>query len=466
MQKSLLYKILLIGLLTVLLWIPLAMIDSLVSERRHRQEEVVADIAQSYAGAQQVVGPVIALPWTRITVEQRPGDKDQPPKRSETRESGVHYVFPASLEVHGGMAVDTKSRGLFRARVYQWNGTLAGRVRLPAVSPLASVEATQRLEWGVPYLAIALDDPRGIIGTPELDWAGSRIAFEKGSGLRVQPRGIHAYLPMWKPGEGQDFSFSLKLGLRGTERFGLVPVADDNRIEMSSTWPHPSFGGRFLPDPESQYTGADGFRASWSISALAADAAQTLRTAEARNCQGNCGSGLDAVELRLVEPVAIYTLSDRALKYAYLFVVLTFAAFFVYEALKRLAIHPIQYLLVGLAQAVFFLLLISLSEHLAFALAYALAATACCALIAVYLAAVLRRASHGLIFGGGLGALFGALYVLLQSEDSALMLGSLLLFGLLAAGMISTRKVDWYALGGPAASSGMGFPPAQQRPAE
>jgi inner membrane protein len=449
MQKTLLYKILLIGLLTLLLLIPLSMIGALVNERQQRQEEVVADIARSYAGAQQLVGPVVALPWTRITVEERAGDKDQPPKRSETRESGVHYVFPSALEVRGGLAVDTKARGLFRARVYQWNGTLSGRVRLPAVSPLASLQANQRLEWGVPYLAVALDDPRGIIGSPELEWAGSRIPFEKGSGLHLQPRGLHASLPVWKPGEGQDLAFSFKLGLRGTERFALVPVADDNRIEMTSTWPHPSFGGRFLPDPESQHTGADGFRATWTISALAADGAQTLRAAEARNCQPNCGAALDALELRLVEPVAIYTLSDRALKYAYLFVVLTFAAFFVFEALKRLAIHPIQYLLVGLALALFFLLLISLSEHLAFALAYALAATACCGLIAVYLAAVLRRLSRGLFFGGGLGALFGALYVLLQSEDSALMLGSLLLFGLLAAAMISTRKIDWYALGAP-----------------
>lgn len=449
MQKTLLYKIVLIGLLTLLLMIVLAMIGSLVSERQQRQEEVVADIARSYAGAQQVVGPVIALPWTRITVEERQGDKDQPPKRGETRESGVQYVFPAALDVRGGLVVDTKARGLFRARVYQWNGTLSGRVRLPTVSSLPSAQAHQRLEWGLPYFALALDDPRGIIGTPELEWAGTRIAFEKGSGLPIQPRGIRATLPSWKPGDGQEFTFSLTLGLRGTERFAVVPVADDNRIELSSAWPHPSFGGRFLPDPDTQHTGADGFRATWRISALAADAAQMLRAAEARNCQPACGPALDALEVRLIEPVAIYTLSDRALKYAYLFIVLTFAAFFVFEALKRLAIHPIQYLLVGLALSIFFLLLISLSEHVSFGLAYALGATACCVLIAAYLAAVLRRLSRGLIFGGGLGALFGALYVLLQSEDSALMLGSLLLFGLLTAAMISTRKVDWYALGAP-----------------
>lgn len=222
----------------------------------------------------------------------------------------------------------------------------------------------------------------------------------------VQPRGIRAALPSWKPGDGQEFSFSLKLALRGTERFAVVPMADDSRIEMSSARP-PSFGGRFLPDPDTQHTGADGFRTTWRISARAADAAQMLRAAEARNCQPACGPALDALEVRLIEPVAIYTLSDRALKYAYLFSALTFAAFFVFEALKRLVIHPIQYLFVGLALSIFFLLPISLSEHVAFGLAYAPAATACC------------------------------------------VLGSLLLFGLLAAAMISTRKVDWYALGAP-----------------
>lgn len=174
---------------------------------------------------------------------------------------------------------------------------------------------------------------------------------------------------------------------------------------------------------------------------------EAVRDFSTANCPRGCAAGLDALDVRLVEPVAIYTLSERALKYAYLFVLLGFAAFFLFEVLKALPIHPIQYLLVGLALAVFFLLLLGLSEHLSFALAYALAAAACCGLSAIYLGAVLKGMRRGLGFGAALGGLFAALYVLLQSEDNALLLGSLLIFGLLAAAMVATRRVDWYALG-------------------
>ena len=149
----------------------------------------------------------------------------------------------------------------------------------------------------------------------------------------------------------------------------------------------------------------------------------------------------------MVEPVNIYTLSDRATKYAFLFVGLGFAAFFLFEVMKQLAIHPAQYLLVGLALSMFFLLLVSLSEHIRFDLAYAIAASACIGLQAFYLSYVLRSKARGLAFGGALGLLFATLYGLLVSEDNALLVGSVLLFALLAATMAITRKLDWYGIG-------------------
>lgn len=444
MQRALFVKIAIIGLLIILLLIPLAMTSNLVHERKQRHQEVVTDIATSYAGAQQITGPVVAIPWTRIRLTVRPAIGEHPEVREETRTSGIHYLFPSELDVSGDLGTDTKSRGLFHARVYQWQGLMKGRFEWPDELPVETREG-DRLEVGQPYLAVALDDPRGIIGQPRLEWNGQPVSVERGSALNYERRGLHAPLPV---GDETTVEFSLALSLRGTERIAFVPVGDANRFELRSDWPHPSFSGRYLPDPESQQIGADGFRAVWSISALAAEAAGQIRRGET-NCERNCAYPLDALSVELVEPVAIYTLSDRALKYAHLFIVLTFAAFFLFEALKRLAIHPVQYLLVGLALAVFFLLLISLSEHLDFVLAYALSALACCSLITVYLSTILGSRLRGLGFGGALAALFAALYFLLRSEDNALMLGSLLIFGLLAGAMIATRKVDWYALGAP-----------------
>lgn len=449
MQKTLLIKSLTITVLTLVLMIPIGMIGSLVAERMARQQQVVQEISASYAGAQQLTGPVVVLPWTRTLRRWVAGSPEQPGHSEEYREHGELLFFPARLEVSGEFATDVKSRGLFEARVYQWSGTLSGSFRLPAEPALPEPQSGESLgvEWERPFLALAIDDPRGVIGMPSLQWNGEKLGFSRGSRLKLEPRGIHALLPVFAPGQQPEVVVELSLALRGTESLSLVPVADDNRIEMHSAWPHPSFGGRFLPDPESQSIGAEGFRARWSISALAADAGQQLRKAVADGCSAGCSHRLDALQVRLVEPVAIYTLSDRALKYAYLFIVLSFAAFFIFEMTRELRIHPIQYLFVGLALAVFFLLLLSLSEHLVFGLAYAIAALACSGLIAIYLEAVLEGSRRGLSFGAGLAALFGALYVLLRSEDSALMLGSLLIFGLLAVAMLVTRRVDWYALG-------------------
>lgn len=148
--------------------------------------------------------------------------------------------------------------------------------------------------------------------------------------------------------------------------------------------------------------------------------------------------------MRLIEPVDVYQQATRSVKYGFLFIVLSFAAFFVFEQLKNLRIHPIQYLLVGLVQAVFFLLLTSLSEHMAFSVAYSLSATASVVLVGVYLASVLHGAARAIGFSTAMGMLYAALFGILQSEQNALLLGSLLMFSLLAAVMLGTRKVDWY----------------------
>jgi inner membrane protein len=156
---------------------------------------------------------------------------------------------------------------------------------------------------------------------------------------------------------------------------------------------------------------------------------------------------LEAFGVNFIEPVNIYLLAERATKYGLLFIALIFGGFFLFETLKQLRIHPLQYGLVGISIAVFFLLLISLTEHIPFALAYALAALGCTALLCVYLAAVLRGWSRAWRFGVKLALLFAVLYGLLLSEDNALLMGALLVFACLAAVMMLTRRIDWYAVG-------------------
>jgi inner membrane protein len=290
---------------------------------------------------------------------------------------------------------------------------------------------------GVPYLSFSIAAVRWLDGTPSLKVDGAALAPHQGNGGLRAGRGLHAPLAAAAAsGKRLALDVDFAANLAGTETLAIAPLGDSNRVVLASAWPHPQFAGRFLP--HTRRIDAQGFRAEWNISSLASAAqAQYLQNAE--------DGAIETLQLGLVEPVNIYTQADRASKYGILFVLLTFVACFMFELLKRIAIHPIQYGLVGLALAIFFLLLLSLSEHMRFLYAYLLAASACIGLLGTYLSAVLRSHARGWGFAGGLTLLYGALYGLLVSEDNALVLGSLMLFAILATLMLATRRIDWYA---------------------
>ena len=332
-------------------------------------------------------------------------------------------------------------------RVFDWHAHARGEFVLRELR-IERSRSDSRIIWGEPFLSLTLGDPRGLIGAPVLKWNGQTLNFQKGSGP-ARP-GLHAMLPAVDTAKPQRFAYELKFTLRGTQSLAVLPLADDNSLQLKSPWPHPSFGGQFLPNSDSQRISKDGFSAQWNISSLASNAQQQL------SGQSSNLDAVDRLEVRFIEPIDIYSLSDRALKYGFLFILLTFCCFLLFEVMKRLSIHPAQYLMVGLALATFFLLLIALSEHVSFWFAYAGASLACVGLLAIYLSAVLRSALRGTVFGILLTALYGALYGLLMSEDNALLLGAILVFALLSLAMLATRKVDWYGLtqraGAPVAS--------------
>jgi inner membrane protein len=444
MQKSLLIKAALVAAIFFLLQVPLKMIDGIVAERWGRQQAVLQELASQSYGRQTMAGPILSIPYVEEFEETVLEDRA---KKIETRRIyRTARFFPLNSKVTGSATVETKSRGLFKARVFNWQGAARGELVFDGKLGIERRQLDSRISWGKPSLALLLSDPRGLIGSPRLAWNGKETAMERGSGFSTFSSGLHATLPEFDPAEPQRVEYTLDLGLHGIESIALVPVAANDHVTLHSNWPHPSFGGQFLPLPELQRVSKEGFEAQWMVSALASNAQQQLLALP--DAKPACGDGLcvDRIEVRFIEPIDIYSLSDRALKYGFLFVGLTFACFFLFEVLKTLPVHPAQYFLVGLALVAFFLLLIGLSEHVRFWLAYAIASAACIALLGAYLATVLRKVRRGLGFAAVLTALYGALYGLLVSEDDALLLGSLLVFALIAAVMFMTRNVDWYAL--------------------
>jgi inner membrane protein len=297
---------------------------------------------------------------------------------------------------------------------------------------------------------------------------GTPATVLPGTGAEAHARGLHIELTDARMAAGATpLAASITLELLGTTRLALVPAAQDTQFNLKSDWPHPSFGGRFLP--ASREVSALGFNARWAVSALASSAAadalrggEVCSLAPVGDYNGNDGQSgndvmgaqasakdkvcLDTLAVSFIDPVNPYVLTDRATKYALLFIVLTFACVALTEALSGRRVHPVQYTLVGLALALFYLLLLSLSEHIAFGQAYAAASSSCVLLLGFYARHMLGHWRAGLAFGAGVALLYGALWVLLQMEQTALVIGTLLLFAMLAAVMVLTRHVDWYAL--------------------
>ena len=420
--------------MTLAILIPLLMIRGVIQDRQTYRAQAVSDIARSYAGAQSFAGPVLVVPYTEEVEVEEP-DRFNVIRKVRRAKTSQWIFFPTALDVRGTLAPDTRKRGLHEVRVYEWKGKATASFN--AVIPSDGDPAARRI--GRPWLSYGIVDVRGLRSTPVLRVDGRDVPLLEGQGAR-DGSGLHARLDVPRPGQALALSTELDLVLGGTETLSLVPLGRKNRFVLDSKWPHPSFAGT---SPR-QETGASGFRADWDIASVASNA-------QGRFLGGTALGELareEGVSVSLIDPVDIYTQADRATKYGLLFVVLTFVGFFLFELIKQLPIHPIQYGLVGLALAIFFLLLVSLSEHIRFPIAYLVASVACIGLLGFYLSAVLRSTARGMGFAAMLATLYAALYGLLVSEDNALVLGAGLLFLVLATVMVVTRKVDWYQLAG------------------
>ena len=441
------FKLLFVIAMTLAILVPLAMINDTIQQRQVYRQQAVAGIAQSYAGAQTLSGPVLIVPYVE-TVEVGEKDNQGNIRRVTREQAGQWTFFPTTLHVTGHLKPDIRKRGLHKVRVYELRASMdaAFKAAIPAEGGQAHARKIAR-----PWLSYGIGDVRGLIGSPKLIVNGRDQSIEQGAHAG---QGIHARLPIPAAGDTLQLATRLDFVLGGTESLSLVPLGRNNLFLIDSPWPHPQFTGSFLP--RNRTVDDNGFTARWEISSLATNAqAQYLSGATAAASSvtvvGNTRSDgvVDVVGLSLVDPVNIYTQADRASKYGVLFVLLTFLGFFMFELIRQLPIHPIQYGLVGLALAIFFLLLVSLSEHIEFALAYLVSAIACIGLLGVYLGAVLHSARRGLGFAAMLGVLYAALYGLLVSEDNALVLGAGLLFVILAALMLVTRRIDWYRVSTP-----------------
>lgn len=415
--------IIIIGLI-VLLLIPIFMIQNLIDERSELQQQVQVDIAKSSSDEQQVIGPFIHAQYLEtVTVD------------GKTSEQLMNMtLLPESLNVSSNLATFEKYRGIYKALLYRSQNQFEGRFKTSALAVLAD-KKIKRLN-----LILAISDIRGIGQGSHINVNERSYELLPGTQLDQLPQGIRVELDYETIRKSEVLPYQIDLNLQGMRQLSFAPVGKNSSLTMQADWPHPSFVGDYLPIESS--ISAQDFSASWQTNYFATNLKELFNQCLFRNeCtlfkQRNMG-------VNLVDSVNHYLKNYRASNYAILVIVLIFASFFLLEVLRDEPIHPVQYGFVGLALAVFYLLLISLSEHLGFNIAYLLSALASAILLSVYVAGMLKNSKHGGLFLCGVLFIYSLLYGLLSAEDYALLMGSVLVFVVLSLIMLLTRRVNWY----------------------
>lgn len=421
-------KLGLIGIMALLLLIPTAMIQELVAEREQVQQKAISEVTDKWGREQLITGPILRIPFQRKMSTKANKVEDEPKEYTE-----YLYILPDELQITATLEPEKRNRGIHEIIVYETKLQFQGKFH--NLRKGGEGEPIDALQWENAELIVGIPDLRGLEYQNGIRWMDSTLAFEPGlqrstlaeSGLKARPS--------INPTVDSNCTFDYSIRLKGSQKLAFSPIGKVTDLRMKSSWPHPSFTGAFLPD--SSNISSDGFTAHWNILQLNRNFPQRWTGDEYQPAESAFG-----VELFL--PADQYQKTHRSIRYALLFIGLSFLVFFFNEMIAKMRLHPIHYLLVGIALVVFYTLLLSLSEQIGFNFAFASSALATMLLISTYVAAVLQSRRIGIKIGSILSILYTFIFIVLQSDDYALLMGSLGIFMVLASVMYFSRKIDWY----------------------
>lgn len=429
-NNQLMGKLLVLAVLVVVSWVATMFVWGVVQDRENRQADTANEISEQWSRPQIIAGPVITIPVEKTSV-------------TTTGEQIINKttltLLPQELSYESQIESQLLKRGVYETPVYTTTVNGSGTFNLSDLN-LESAPDTKIL-WDKAVVSLNVSDTRGISSMFELEFNGDEYQMMPSSDFStLDGSGVHANISL-DPNQTQ-YTFSFTLPLKGSREISFLPLGEDTSVVVKSDWNSPSFIGEFLPEERS--VTENGFEATWKITSYGKNLPQywlnnsTIINSESLQTK--------AFGVSLYQAVDFYTMVDRSIKYSILFISLTFLTFFMYEVLTGLKIHPIQYLLVGLAIALFYLLLLSFVEIIGFLPAYLVAAIATTSLITNYCFSVLKAKKRAFSIAGLLAALYSYLYILLQLDQYSLLFGSVLLFGVLATIMYITRNLDWYSL--------------------
>jgi inner membrane protein len=435
MRNSATARLVAMAVLAIVLLVPLVWVQSIVSERASRRATAIGEVSGTWGGPQTIGGPVLAIPYTVSWT-----DNQGRPQRTAARA----FFLPRSVQIDGQVTTELRRRGIFTVPVYRTTLKISGVFARPDLDWIRP--APDRVDWDRASVQVGLGDPRGVARRAALQWRGRDVPFAGGADdVGLFHAGLHASTPSFEDAAaGTEMPFAFTLELNGTRDLRFLPSAGETSVVLRSAWPHPSFSGTALP--ETRTVAGDGFTAQWRVQDFGRAYAAQWTSSEMSRDILSAAADISAFGVSLIQPVDIYQQAERAVKYAVLFVILTFLVFFLWEIFSATLLHPMQYAFVGFAICVFYLLLVSISEHTGFDLAYLVASMVTTLLIAGYARAVLGGLARGLSVLAALATLYGFLYLLLRLEDYALLAGSVALFLILAFVMFVTRRMNWYEM--------------------
>ncbi len=431
LKNSVFFKVAIIVIIALLLLIPSGMIQNLVRERENTQKEAIYEVSSKWASEQVVSGPYLSIPYKKYVRQYSKTD-------SITRvviETEYIHLLPAELKINSSIIPEKRHRGIYDIVVYT-----------SAINVSGNFEKTQLTETAIPFkdilfdkavISIGISDLRGIEKQVELKWNNSDYLFNPGVLTNdIVESGIHSAVNICR-NDSCSYTFSFDLRLKGSQKLYFVPVGKTTDVKISSIWNNPSFNGAFLPDYRT--VSQTGFTADWNILHLNRNYPQMWL--------GNKYSVIaSSFGIDLLLPVDSYQKSMRTSKYALLFIAFTFIVFFFVEVLNKTFIHPVQYILVGIALVVFYTLLLSISEYFNFNNAFIISALATLGLIFFYVKAILKSFKISGLISGILFILYSFIFVIIQLQDYAMLIGSIGVFFILAVVMFLSRKIDWYKI--------------------
>ncbi|MBU8893876.1 MAG: cell envelope integrity protein CreD [Bacteroidales bacterium] len=420
-KNSITIKFIIIGLLILIMLIPAGMIKTLIIERNSLRDNVVSEVSYKWGNPQTIAGPIITIPYKTYFKNDA----------EIIEQINYAYFLPENLQIDGEINPEIRYRGIYKVIVYNTLLNFKGKFLKPDFSKWNIPE--RDILWNEALLSIRIPDMRGINQEIKIAWNENALDVNPGIDHQDYYTGISTKIAF---DESAIYTFNFDLDLNGSESLNFIPIGKQTNVNIHSKWTNPSFEGSFLPDERTVED--NGFNASWQVLHL-------NRTYPQQWLNDAYDIDNSAFGVKLLLAVDHYQKSLRSVKYAIMFISLTFLIFFFSEILNKKRIHPIQYLLIGLALSIFYTLLVSLSEQMNFNLAYLIASVSTISLITSYLHSIFKNNRLTAITGLLLVILYLFLFTILQLQDYALLLGSIGLFIVLTLVMYLSRKIDWYA---------------------